>query len=75
MVSLVTGSAEGDMVGTNGLPAVYFRFVAGNSPSNGTLGFRFRLGKDAPPAGFKAVAHVGIDADNNGALDLFVSVA
>src|SRR5215475_12264637 len=69
-----TGSEEGDIIGATDLNAIYVTFVAGDSPTNGTVGYRIRLGKDASPAGFKGVLHVGMDADNNGSVDLFLSV-
>src|SRR5688572_15511666 len=42
-----TGSAEGDIVGTNGLSATYTAFNFGTSPTNGLQGHRVRVGADA----------------------------
>jgi hypothetical protein len=71
-----TGSSEGDIVGNAAHPSVYTTFGDGNTPSltDGTLAFRVRVGADAPPAGFKTAFFVGIDANHDGALDLFVGV-
>ncbi|HEY6166678.1 MAG TPA: MBG domain-containing protein, partial [Verrucomicrobiae bacterium] len=69
-----TGTEESDIVGTNGLPALYTRYFGATTPTNGTIGFRVRLGKDASPAGFKAVFHVGIVPTNGNAMKLLVSV-
>src|ERR1051325_6588245 len=69
-----TGSEEGDIVGAPDLPAIYIAFNPGNSPTNGSIGFRMRVGKDSSPAGFKGAMLIGIDADLNGTLDLFAAV-
>ena len=71
-----TGSSEGDIVGNALHPSVYTTFGDGNTPSltDGTLAFRVRVGADSSPAGFKAALFVGIDANNDGALDLFLGV-
>jgi hypothetical protein len=71
-----TGSSEGDIVGNAAHPSVYTTFGDGNTPSltDGAIAFRVRVGADASPAGFKAALFVGIDANNDGALDLFVGV-
>lgn len=42
--------------------------------TDGFLGFRVRLGADVSPAGFKTALFVGIDANHDGKLDLFVGV-
>jgi hypothetical protein len=71
-----TGSAEGDIVGNASHPSVYTTFGDGNTPSltDGTLAFRVRVGADSSPAGFKTALFVGVDANHDGALDLFLGV-
>jgi hypothetical protein len=71
-----TGSAEGDIVGNAAHPSFYTTFGDAGTPSttDGTIAFRIRLGADVSPAGFKTALFVGIDANRDGALDLFVGV-
>jgi hypothetical protein len=71
-----TGSFEGDLVANSSNPLFYTRFDDAGTPSttDGTLGFRVRVGGDANPPGFKSTFFVGIDANSNGSLDLFVGV-
>ncbi len=71
-----TGSAEGDIVGNAANPSVYTTFGNAGTPSltDGTLAFRVRLGADDNPAGFKAALFVGLDANTDGVLDLFLGV-
>ncbi|MEY2537947.1 MAG: hypothetical protein QOG67_1687 [Verrucomicrobiota bacterium] len=71
-----TGSSEGDIVGNATHPSVYTAFGdAGTlSTTDGTIAFRIRVGADTSPAGFKTAAFIGIDANNDGALDLFLGV-
>lgn len=71
-----TGSAEGDIVGNALNPSVYTTFGNAGTPSltDGTLAFRIRLGADVSPGGFKTAMFVGIDANSDGALDLFLGV-
>ena len=71
-----TGSEEGDIVGNAQHPSFYTQFGdAGTlSLTDGDLAFRIRLGADANPAGFKGALFVGIDANHDGAIDLFVGV-
>lgn len=71
-----TGSAEGDIVGNALNPSVYTTFSNGGTPSltDGTLAFRIRLGADVNPGGFKTALFVGIDANSDGALDLFLGI-
>ncbi|HEV2804972.1 MAG TPA: hypothetical protein VGW57_08595 [Chthoniobacterales bacterium] len=71
-----TGSPEGDIVGNAAHPSVYTMFGDGGTPSltDGTLGFRIRLGADTNPSGFKTALFVGIDANSDGKLDLFLGV-
>lgn len=63
-----TGSAESDIVGNANQPSLYVQYAGGS------LGFRLRVGADASPSGFKGAAFVGLDADLNGSLDIFVGV-
>ena len=71
-----TGSAEGDIVGNALNPSVYTTFGNAGTPSlvDGTLAFRIRLGADVSPGGFKTAMFVGLDANSDGALDLFLGV-
>lgn len=71
-----TGSSEGDIVGNILHASVYTTFGDAGTPSltDGTLAFRIRLGADVSPAGFKTAMFVGIDANGDGKLDLFVGV-
>jgi len=69
-----TGSAESDIVGDADNPALYVSFGEIEGGTNDFLGFRFRLGADANPSGFDGVALIGIDANLDGSLDLFVGV-
>jgi CRISPR-associated Cas5-like protein len=73
---LQTGSQEADLIGNSTHPAFYLKYDDGGLPgsTNGWLGFRLRLGADTGPNGFKGTAFVGIDADRNGSLDLFIGV-
>ncbi len=71
-----TGSSEGDLVGNPTHAAFYTRFDNGGTPSmiDGMLGFRARVGADKNPAGFSTALFVGMDADQDGALDLFLGI-
>lgn len=71
-----TGSAEGDIVGNAANPSVFTTFGNGDTPSltDGTLAFRVRLGADVSPGGFKTALFVGLDANTDGVLDLFLGV-
>lgn len=71
-----TGIPEADIVGDTINPAFYFRFDDAGTPSStdGAIGFRVRLGADKNPSGFGHFMGVGIDANGNGALDLFLAV-
>lgn len=71
-----TGIGEADIVGSDVDPAFYSQFDdAGTAdPTDGTLGFRVRLGSDKNPPGFEHFLGVGLDADGDGALDLFLGV-
>jgi hypothetical protein len=72
-----TGSSEGDIVGNLLNPSLYVSYHNGGTTNiftDGQLGFRFRLGADKSPAGYKGVALIGMDLDLNGSLDLFAGV-
>lgn len=71
-----TGSAEGDIIGNAANPSVYTTFgnAGTTSLTDGTLAFRVRIGADVNPGGFKTALFVGIDANSDGALDLFLGV-
>lgn len=71
-----TGASEGDIVGNAAHPSAYTMFgdAGTSSLTDGTLGFRVRLGADTNPAGFKTALFVGLDANNDGKLDLFLGV-
>ena len=70
-----TGIPAADIVETNGLPALYYAFdgAGTSSTTDGQMGFRLRLGTGVA-AGFNRVVHIGLDADTDGDIDLFVSV-
>ena len=71
-----TGSSESDIVGDSSHPSAYTTFGDAGTASltDGTIGFRIRLGADQSPAGFKGALFVGLDANGDGALDLFIGV-
>jgi hypothetical protein len=71
-----TGSSEGDIVGNALHPSAYTTFGDAGTPSltDGTLAFRIRLGADVNPSGFKTALFVGIDANSDGKIDLFLGV-
>jgi hypothetical protein len=71
-----TGIPEADIVGDLSHAAFYTAFddAGAGSLTDGILGFRIRIGSEKNPAGFSQVAVVGIDANLDGALDLFVLV-
>jgi hypothetical protein len=72
-----TGRPESDLVGNASNPVAYYKFDGANTPSltDGTLGFRVRIGSDLPQVGtFDSVLFIGVDGNNDGALDLFVGV-
>lgn len=71
-----TGSSEGDIVGNVSHPSAYMTFGdAGTaSATDGTVGFRVRVGADLSPSGFKTALFIGMDANNDGALDLFLGI-
>jgi hypothetical protein len=63
-----TGSAESDILGNLNQPSLSMQYASG------WLGFRLRVGADMNPPGFKGAAFVGVDADLNGSLDVFLGV-
>jgi hypothetical protein len=71
-----TGSSEGDIVGNALHPSVYTMFGDAGTPSltDGTLGFRIRIGADVSPSGFKTALFIYIDANADGKIDLFLGV-
>lgn len=71
-----TGSSEGDIVGNALHPSAYTIFENGGTSSltDGTLGFRIRLGADVSPTGFKTALFVGLDANADGKIDLFLGI-
>jgi hypothetical protein len=71
-----TGSEEGDIVGNVAHPSFYTTFGDAGTPSttDGTIAFRVRLGADVNPVGFKTALFVGVDANHDGAIDLFIGV-
>lgn len=74
-----TGQPESDIVGSTGNPGFFTTFNNNGSASNtdGTLGFRLRLdasgGNKNSPA-FNRVAWVGIDANQDAVIDVFVGL-
>ena len=71
-----TGSSESDIVGNAAHPALYMRYSDGGfgSPINGYVAFRLRVGADLMPSGYTGAAFVGVDANSDGKLDLFIGV-
>ena len=72
-----TGSSEGDIVGNLSNASLYLGYYNGGTTNvftDGQLAFRFRLGADKSPAGYKGVAVIGMDLDMDGSLDLFAGV-
>jgi hypothetical protein len=75
-----TGDPESDIVGgfmVNGVrtgpPAAYTMFDPGGaSLTDGTLAFRVRVGAQKQPALWARVMMIGIDANTDGKLDVFV---
>jgi hypothetical protein len=65
---------EGDIVGNAANPAFYTAFddAGTGAPDDGMLAFRVRLGNDTATAGLNRVVAVGIDANLDAALDVFV---
>ena len=73
------GNIGGDIVGsgTNYGLLMVFNNNGTTSSTDGTLGFRIRLDTATPPANkpvFDRAAWIGIDADLNGSVDVFIGV-
>ncbi len=72
-----TGNRDSDIVGNAAHPAFYVKFddLGTASRTDGLFYMRVRVGSDRPQAGtFDNVLLVGIDANQDAALDLFVGV-
>jgi len=72
-----TGSAEGDINGNLSQPALFAQFDDNDTPgilTDGYLAFRVRLGRDKKPLGFSTAVFIYLDADNDGATDIFIGV-
>ena len=72
-----TGLTESDIVGNNtGQPALFSSFDDNGTsdPGDGYLGYRVRLGRDGPPPGFGHFFAIGLDANADGVIDLFLGV-
>ena len=73
------GNIGGDIVGSGTNYGLLMTFNDNGSVSNtdGTLGFRIRLDTATPPANkpaFDRAAWIGIDADLNGSVDVFIGI-
>jgi len=72
-----TGDTEVDVVGNSSRPALYMQFDDGGTPgdlTDGNIAFRLRLGAQRNPPGYSRFAAVGMDADRDGDLDIFIGV-
>jgi hypothetical protein len=69
-----TGQDEADIVGNATLAALYTQYDAGALPatSDDVLAFRIRMGTQENPPGYTHVALVGMDADLDGSLDMYI---
>lgn len=69
-----TGQPEADIVGDTTFAALFTQYDAGALPSTSddVVAFRLRLGADKNPVGFTHVALVGIDADLDGSIDMYI---
>jgi hypothetical protein len=69
-----TGQKESDIVGTAAVPSAYVAFDKGTigSATDGTLYFRFRMAADTQAVGYNGYMWIGIDANADGAIDLFL---
>ena len=73
------GNIGGDIVGSGTNYGLFMTFNNNGTTSStdGTLGFRIRLDTATPPANkpaFDRAAWIGIDADLNGSVDVFIGV-
>ena len=71
-----TGDLEGDLVGDENHPSFYLQFddAGTESLTDGTIAFRIRVAEQENPDGFSGALFIGIDADLDGSLDLFIGV-
>jgi hypothetical protein len=74
-----TGNAASDIVGSDDDPGFFIGFMSGTDPAGGggQLAFRVRLdapGGPPPRPAFDRILWLGLDADQNGAIDAFLSV-
>ncbi|NJN06347.1 MAG: hypothetical protein HC814_08270 [Rhodobacteraceae bacterium] len=71
-----TGSSEADIVGSSLQASFYSLFSDGGTQSGADdqWGFRLRLAAEKNPPGFSHIAFVGLDANQDGRLDLFLGV-
>ncbi|QQL45015.1 hypothetical protein [Sulfuriroseicoccus oceanibius] len=71
-----TGQPESDLVSdaNNDFFLTSFDDAGTSSVTDGTIAFRFRLGADQGSPGYNGALFAGIDANNDGTLDVFVGV-
>jgi hypothetical protein len=71
-----TGQPEADLVGDTTFAALFTQYDAGALPSTSddVLAFRMRLGSQENPAGYSHVALVGMDADLDGSMDMYITL-
>jgi len=69
-----TGQPEADIVGDPTFAAFFTQYDAGAlaSTSDDVVAYRMRLGSQENPAGYSHVALVGMDADLDGSMDMYV---
>ena len=69
-----TGQPEADLVGDTTFAALFTQYDAGALPSTSddVLAFRMRVGGEKNPAGYSHVALVGVDADGDGSMDMYI---
>lgn len=69
-----TGQAEADIVGDLTFAALFTQYDAGSLPSTSddVVAFRMRLGSEKNPSGYSHVALVGMDADLDGSIDVYI---
>ncbi|WP_395094425.1 PEP-CTERM sorting domain-containing protein [Armatimonas sp.] len=71
-----TGQRESDLVGTAAVPSAYTAFdpASAGSLTDGTLYFRVRVAEDSQAVNYSGYIWVGIDANSDGAIDIFTGV-